>query len=826
MRERLQQARYEADAVRARCTSLVGFVREAWPILEPDEPFVHGWHLDAIAEHLEAISTGQLNRLLMNVPPGPMRHNSIVETARGPVLLSEIVVGDKVLTHMGRYRRVSAVHEQGVLPILRIETHSGRVTYAAPSHPYLTPRGWVDARDLRIGDKLAVVNRAEERPGAIAMADEAARLLGYMVGDGSATQGTPGFTNGDREVIDDFHRCATALGFETSETQRASHWHVRLLGKPARDFLTRHDLMGKSSYTKRVPAAIMASDRETIGAFIGAYWTCDGGFDVRATNARGSRFRAYGTTVSEGLAHDLVSALALIGIEARLRRKERKLETARQPGGVYRSFSIEVQREEMTARFAALSSLCSTKRALAEKCGASFDRPLWDDPIVSIESDAPARCLCLTVEGDHSFTCSGIAVKNTMKSLLTGVFWPAWEWGPGGKPGLRIFGSSYSEDYAKRDSRRMRDLVTSEWYQELWPGVAITKSGETEFHNARKGWRKAVPFSRLTGGRGDRVIVDDPLGSEQAESLAERKRATRIFRESLPSRVISPERSAIVIIMQRLHEQDVSGVILAHAEKFGYEHLCLPMEFEADRRCKTSIGFVDPRTKEGELLFPERFPQTVVDRDKAVMGSYAVAGQFQQRPSPRGGGVFKREWFVPIGDLPANIDRTVRAWDFGATEGAGDYTAATLMSRTRDGLYIIRGCKRVQGGAFAVELLFKNLAKMDGPSVFIRYPQDPGAAGKTMAAHYAKHIAGHAFKAERPTGSKEVRAQALAASAQAGNVRILVTGNPDRDAWIEPFLDELCVFPAGVNDDQVDATADAFNELALGTGGYSLEGAL
>jgi predicted phage terminase large subunit-like protein len=114
--------------------------------------------------------------------------------------------------------------------------------------------------------------------------------------------------------------------------------------------------------------------------------------------------------------------------------------------------------------------------------------------------------------------------------------------------------------------------------------------------------------------------------------------------EAVPTRLSNPDSSAIVVIMQRLHEGDVSGVILE--KNLGYVHLCLPMRFEPDRKCYTELGFEDPREDDGELLFPARFPLAVVERDEAVMGVYASAGQFQQRPSPRGGGIWKRSDWV------------------------------------------------------------------------------------------------------------------------------------------------------------------------------------
>lgn len=406
----------------------------------------------------------------------------------------------------------------------------------------------------------------------------------------------------------------------------------------------------------------------------------------------------------------------------------------------------------------------------------------------------------------------------TMKSLLTGVFWPAWEWGPVGRPATRIIGSSYSEDYAKRDNRRMRDLVSSEWYQSLWGDhVQLVRAGEMAFSNTATGFRQGIPFSRLTGGRGDRVIIDDPHSVDGAESEAERTATIRTFRESVPTRLNDPSKSAIVVIMQRLHEQDVSGTILALG--LGYEHLMLPMEFEPERACTTSIGFSDPRTSEGELLFPERFPREVVERDKVPMGSYAVAGQFQQRPAPRSGGMFQRGDFEIVDALPARITRRVRAWDFAASkEKPGkqpDWTVGLRMALA-NGAFYVEDVVRGRWSASKVEETLKNTASQDGQAITIRMPQDPGAAGKADAETKVKLLAGYPAVVKPITGDKATRARPASAQAEAGNVKLL------RGPWNEAFLDEVCGFPNALFDDQVDAFADALNELALGSS-YTLE---
>ncbi|PJI54723.1 terminase [Methylobacterium radiotolerans] len=396
----------------------------------------------------------------------------------------------------------------------------------------------------------------------------------------------------------------------------------------------------------------------------------------------------------------------------------------------------------------------------------------------------------------------------TMKSLIVSVFWPAWEWGPCGLAGLRYLTTSYKEDFVKRDARRMRDLVSSAWYRALWPHVALSRSGEISFANTATGSREGMPFASLTAGRGDRVIIDDPHSTETAESETERERTLRIFRESVTTRLNDPTRSAIVVIMQRLHERDVSGEILRLG--LGYVHLMLPMEFEPDRACRTPI-FADPRTLDGELLFPERFPRAVVERDKIPLGAYAVAGQFQQRPAPREGGLFDRGDFGIVDALPP-IEKWVRAWDFAGTQkrpGADpDWTVGVKMGRGTDKRFYIADVVRVRETPGKVRQRLINTAGQDGAAVGIRIPKDAGQAGIAQVEDYVTALAGFIVSAVAPTGSKEVRAKPLSSQVEVGNVLLL------RGPWNEAFLEELALFPAGSHDDQVDAAADAFNELA------------
>ncbi len=396
----------------------------------------------------------------------------------------------------------------------------------------------------------------------------------------------------------------------------------------------------------------------------------------------------------------------------------------------------------------------------------------------------------------------------TMKSLLTGVIWPAWEWGPKGMPQSRFLGTAHKQDLAVRDSMKCRRLIQSAWYQGLWRTELTTdQNAKTKFENDATGFREAMAFTSMTGSRGDRVVLDDPLSADDANSDAALRAAELTFTEALPSRVNS-DRSAIVVIMQRLHERDTSGIILDR--KLPYVHLCLPMRLEPDRRCVTPI-FTDPRTTEGELLFPERFPEAQVSELERTMGSYASAGQLQQRPTPRGGGMLKRHWFPIEKAAPAGC-RWVRGWDLAATdEKTAAWTAGVKMGRTPDGRYCIADVRRIQGSAHEVEKLLKSTASQDGVSCKGSLPQDPGQSGKAQVQYLIKQLAGFSYTASPESGDKASRAEPFAAQAEAGNV-FLIEGE-----WNTAFLDEAETFPLGKFKDQIDAASRAFGELVSGS---------
>ncbi len=393
-------------------------------------------------------------------------------------------------------------------------------------------------------------------------------------------------------------------------------------------------------------------------------------------------------------------------------------------------------------------------------------------------------------------------------------------WGPRNQPHLKFFSSSYSENLSLRDNGLTLRLIESQIYKTLWGDRAQIdprKSGERKFALLGTGHKIASSVTGVgTGERGDFVILDDLLSASEVASDAALDACLQYFTEVIPTRV-NNDKSAIILIMQRLHERDPAGHILAN--NLDYDRLILPMEYEPDHPypSRTALNFVDPRTTPGELLFPERFSREFLENDtKQVMrswgGEYAVASQLQQRPSPRGGGLFRRDDFrvISSSDVPQGGE-DVRGWDLaGSKDGRAAYTVGVRMRRSMvEGriqffvIDVIRG--RWTPGEVRDQI--RRAALRDGSRVVQDLPQDPGQAGLAQKHDLAGMLEGHVFHFSTETGAKEDRARPLAAQCEAGNLYVVKAG------WTEQFLSEASVFPAGAYKDQVDAASRAFARL-------------
>lgn len=460
------------------------------------------------------------------------------------------------------------------------------------------------------------------------------------------------------------------------------------------------------------------------------------------------------------------------------------------------------------------------ERILCERSLSYFIRRAWRQIIPDTYQhnwhiDAIAEHLEAVAKGQITRLLVNVP-PGTSKSTIIGVMYPAWLWGPGKQPGHRYIGAAHEQGLAVRDNRLMRNLVTSEWYQSLWP-IAMTgdQNEKLYFENEKNGFRQACAVASMTGRRGHTIAWDDPLSPEKAHSQTHRETAIRILSETVPTRLNDPAKSSIIVVMQRLHEADPSGHIIAN--DLGYDHLCIPMEYERGRHRPTSIGWIDPRKEDGELLDPIRFPREVVERDKKAMGSYAWAGQMQQRPAPAGGGVFRDEWWRYYTVLPSLTYRKIFADTAQKAKEENDYSVFQCWGYSADKrAYLL---DQVRGKWEAPELLVQARAfwakhkAVEGQGSLRAMEVEDKVSGTGLIQTLKRE--GIPIKGIQRIADKLTRAHDAAPYIEAGSVVL-----PQQSQWLSDYIAEFSAFPKGANDDQIDPTMDAIMELGgSNTGG-------
>lgn len=471
----------------------------------------------------------------------------------------------------------------------------------------------------------------------------------------------------------------------------------------------------------------------------------------------------------------------------------------------------------------------------------AFVKRYWPvvEPGVEFVDNWHIEAICEHLEAVTSRQIKRLVINvpfRTAKSTITSVLWPAWVWIR--EPNHQWLTGSYAEKLALRDALKMRRLITSPLYRRDYGEIFQLTHDQNQKHrydNDKNGYR--ISFG-MTGGvmgdGGNTILLDDPHDRRGANSEAERPDTLVTYDEAIVTRLNKPATDAIVIIMQRLHHLDISGHVLAQG---GWEHLMIPMEFESSRRCVTSLGWRDPRTEEGELMFPKRFPQETVNSLKTSLGEYGTAGQLQQRPSPDGGGILKPAHFQlwPVGKPIPQISYVVQSYDTAFTEKTiNDPTACTVWGIfgqvEEDGK--LRRCAMLMD-AWDEHLTYPKLRPKvlkDWNQLYGGDKKDPlNPARKPDTLIIEEKGSGITLIQDlrqarvpvvpyNPGGaSKITRAHLSAPLLETDCFYVLESFKKDKDgkpqavAWARPFMLQLEQFPNGEHDDYVDT----FTQVAL-----------
>src|SRR5271166_2605959 len=386
-----------------------------------------------------------------------------------------------------------------------------------------------------------------------------------------------------------------------------------------------------------------------------------------------------------------------------------------------------------------------------------------------------------------------------LKSHLASVCFPAWCLGH--DPSAQLLCVSYAQDLADKLSRDCRQILASNWYRQLFATrLSAQRQAMSEFETTAQGCRLATSVGGVLTGRGaDIIIIDDPLKPEEALSQIQRQAANDWFDHTLYSRLNDTRSGAIIVIMHRLHEDDLAGHVMAQED---WAVVRFPAIAEDDEMwaLDSELGQYVFTRQRGEALHPERQPLVILDQIRRTIGEYNFAGQYQQMPSPQGGGMVKAAWFrsYAANERPDKFDRIVQSWDTAnkASE-LSDFSVCTSWGIKGKDLYLLHVLRRRMEYPELKRAVREQRDAFEASVVLI---EDKASGTQLIQELIADGL--HAVTRYQPQADKIMRMHAQTAMIENGFVHL-----PKEAPWLAEYLHELTAFPKGKHDDQVDSTA-------------------
>lgn len=411
------------------------------------------------------------------------------------------------------------------------------------------------------------------------------------------------------------------------------------------------------------------------------------------------------------------------------------------------------------------------------------------------------RAIAYALERVERGECKRLIITmppRSLKSVTASVAFPAWLLGR--DPTKKVICVSYAQNLAVNLANSFRNVVDSSWYRAMFPRFKVSsrKNTENELQTTLGGGRLATSTGgQLTGRGGDIIIIDDPLKADEAYSETARKRCAEWVSTTLMSRFDNPSQGAVVLVMQRLHVDDLAGVLL---EKGGWEHLNLPAIAEEDQRIQISKKRWHQR-RLGDLLHPERLGMDYLDQQKVDLGSLNFSAQYQQTPAPTEGNMVKRAWFRSYEPNALNVrgKTIVQSWDTALKGDPGnDYSVGTTWAMDGSNYYLL---DVVRVRAAYPELIKRVKSEIASHNPDIILIEDAGSGSSLIADLESQHISTTEVRAKL---DKETRLSRVAAMIENGNVYL-----PKDAHWKDDFINEVSSFPNARNDDQVDSMTQA-----------------
>ncbi len=389
----------------------------------------------------------------------------------------------------------------------------------------------------------------------------------------------------------------------------------------------------------------------------------------------------------------------------------------------------------------------------------------------------------------------------SLKSIIVSVAYPAWLLGH--DPTTKIICASYGQQLADNLARDCRQVMRSDWYRALFPGTRLNSDRQSVgfFETTAGGSRHSTSVGGvLTGFGADIIIVDDPTKPEEALSDVERAKANAWANHSLFTRLNDKGKGAIILVMQRLHEADMIG----HMQSVGEIKL---VSFPAIAQCDEDLEWPTPfgmrkhHRAEEEALHHEREPLAVLEELRVAMGTRMFATQYLQMPAPPGGSIVKPEWFQRYD--PTNLpefDNIFQSWDTASKASQlSDYSVCTTWGRKGHQVFLLHVLRKKLEYPDLKRAVIEQLRLFGATKVLI----EDASSGMALPQDL-KNDGFYQVEAIKPKGDKVMRLNSVTARIEAGHVFV-----PSQAGWLEDYLTELMMFPAGRYDDQVDSTSQA-----------------
>ena len=452
------------------------------------------------------------------------------------------------------------------------------------------------------------------------------------------------------------------------------------------------------------------------------------------------------------------------------------------------------------------------EKKLCEMSFYDFFKKAWHivEPSIPLSTNWHHQYLCDTLQKECERIIEGknktkdiivnVPFRST-KSLLVTVMFPVWCWIK--DPRLRFITASYSASLSIEHATRSRDIIFSEWFKERWGEVFVIKKDQNlkeRYENTHLGVRRATSVGgTVTGQGGDFLIVDDPVSPQNAASNTERENANEWYRTTFYSRLNNPKTGVRIIIMQRIHENDLSGFLLDRETRLNYNHICIPATEDGNVKPKKLVQFY-----EDGYFWKERFGKEVLDDYKTALGTYGYAGQLMQTPTPIDSGMIKSSWFKisKHKEEDATINFVI---DPAYTANQKNDPSALLAYIYKNNVWQIVDCINVHKEFPELVRYIPQWVQKNGYTPQSRIFVEPKASGKSIVQTLIRETGLNIREDKPPTKDKVARVQDISATLESGRVSLLA------GSWNETFLDQLSKFPSAKHDDMVDCLVMAIN---------------